>query len=614
MGVDHSRLLADAEQAARRGDMQKAAACYRALVDARPDDRVLLQRLGDALARSGEAEEACEVLARLADLYRAEGDQHRSVALLRRACRLADDRNLLDKLGCWLCEQGLSADARQPLLDAARLHEAAGDAAAALAVWRRLAEGPAGGLEALRQILRLGAPDGSHPLSPRERATLALGLSRQGALEESIENFAAAAEAGTAMLDGGGLEHFARAFQRLGEVPRPPRQADSAAMANWTLLRAAVFECLDRRDEARRELLEAPAADWPAPARLAVARRLTALEAYDAAAGLLLDLGTSPAGVSEHALRDALSELVMRDPGQHAVMERLLAVSPPPAGEKVPDDDEVSPSAEATDPPGLSPVLRAQVLEVESFIAHGMYSRAQAALARLAGAAGPHPEVSRLEQELAALRPPPPKVAPPPAEEPPPPPLAMGPGEDSGGSDDEEWVIDFDEATGPVAARPTPAPEPGPPAAGGASRPGDLEGLDACLEEALPEEDLETRYQMAVGLWEMELREQALALFAEIARTRGSRAVDSALMAVRAWTDQGELERALGLAAEVLEAGLPGDGPGDSEAELRARAALLAHAVGRCEKATAWLGELERLHPDSPMLGTVRERLGSSKT
>ncbi|HHN75546.1 MAG TPA: hypothetical protein ENK10_09985, partial [Acidobacteria bacterium] len=421
MAIDRSRLLADAEKAARRGNMKQAADCYRALVEASPNDRTLLQRLGDALARAGESQAACEVLEDLAELYRAEGDQHRSVAVLRRACRLAEDRELLDKLGCWLCEQGLAADARQPLLEAARLHEAAGDPAAALAVWRRLAEGREGDLEALREVLRLGAADGAQALSVRERAALAVDLSRHSALEESIENFVAAAAAGPALIEGGWLEHFMRAFERLGHLPeRAETISEPGVAANWVLVRAGTLERLGRRDEARAELVDGlrSAAAWPVSARLAAGRMLIGLEVFDAAAKVLLGLGPSPPGISTHALKDALSELVTRDPGQHAVMERLLAISSaaePSTGEEgakrsapgggtptaaAPGADESEPGEQQ---PALSTTLRAEVLEIESFVAHGMYSRARAALASLAGRAGPHPEVLRLEQAVEAL-------------------------------------------------------------------------------------------------------------------------------------------------------------------------------------------------------------------
>ena len=84
MSEDRRKLMLDADQAARRGDLVAAAACYRKLLAFTPTDLTLLQRLGDALARAGQDAEAREVLVRLSEEYWRGGFRSRALAVLRR--------------------------------------------------------------------------------------------------------------------------------------------------------------------------------------------------------------------------------------------------------------------------------------------------------------------------------------------------------------------------------------------------------------------------------------------------------------------------------------------------------------------------------------------------
>ena len=139
MADDRRQLLEEAERQARKGNLAAAATCYRKLLEKTPNDAGLLQRLGDALARSGQEDEARSALRRLADLHWKTGLRSRAIAALRRAVRLgAPDPDALELLGDRCLEAGLAADAREPLLEAAALREQAGDIREASELLERL--------------------------------------------------------------------------------------------------------------------------------------------------------------------------------------------------------------------------------------------------------------------------------------------------------------------------------------------------------------------------------------------------------------------------------------------------------------------------------------------
>lgn len=638
MSVDREKLLAEAQRCARRGDMRKAADCYQSLSDAFPDDRVLLQRLADALARSGQDEAARTALERLGETYRQKGDRNRSVAVLRRAVRIGEpDPRLLTKLGRWLLEQGLAADARGPLEEAAGLLEERQDWEAARAVHLLILDNLPDDPDSLAEVLRLGEKQPASPQLALERARLAEAFGRRGDREMLLLALRACLDA-----DPEGMARKAE-MDRLVKAWIPAREPlpasaepelDGPASTLWIVFRARILGELERGEDARGLLMTGLAGPdrWGEWERLAAAEALTDLGATDAACKALIDLSASVDSDRslELAVTDALTRLLTRDPGQHAAMARLqeLLPTPGPAPGSSPVVTQPAPTVRTMER-DLDPGARARLLEARSLLAHGLAAEAEKALSGLSAEARRHPEIAQvlegigqqLKADRAAVRPSSPVRKRQETEAPRPETGKEG-----------EWVIDFDDDEPPASVAGRPHPRGAGAHPGGKSETGSshsaqtpraadplarqqkagLAALDRYLAEALPEEDAETQYQMAIGLLEMELQDQALPLLEELA-SGGRRAVDAVLLLLRCrgGVSGDEGGRLLGFAERAL---VSADATAGSRIELLAGAAQLASRLGRAEESQGLVEQLRGLDPKHPLLASLSGSRDASKT
>jgi tetratricopeptide (TPR) repeat protein len=505
-GSDRSRRLEDALEAARRGDLRRAAEGYEALLADRPDDPGLLQRLGDALARAGDARGARGAFVRLAKVYRDGADDRRAIAALNRAAQQGQpDPEVLEQLGELLAGAGRAADARDPWSAALAAAQHAGDASR---VWRlagRLLDlDPTRGewLEAARRAAAL--------LDDRSvsAAGLWLDLAGRGGRAGSSD-----------VVD----EALRRSFHA---DPHGAGLARRAAGVARSIVRGGTGE---RAVAVCREV-----GDAGAP----VAHLLGARIALDAgvvplAADLALAATQSPdrlPGEWRDRAVDLLASVVSRDPSRGEVLARLESMS-----ESAPSPPAEAPAAEA----------------------------------------------------------PPEPPSPPPAPEPSPPSsparLREAPPAPEGPETIDDWIVflEEEEDTAPVPRdAPGEAPEPSEPEGGSAfaaraaaedrAEEATLDRLEGTLREAVDGHDDETTYQMAVGLLEMGLDDQAVELLDGLL-DRTERAVDAALMAVRVLAKQGEHGRALAAGERALATG---GGPTEAQQLLREELEHLRQAVG----------------------------------
>ncbi len=176
--------------------------------------------------------------------------------------------------------------------------------------------------------------------------------------------------------------------------------------------------------------------------------------------------------------------------------------------------------------------------------------------------------------------------------------------------------------TNPQGIRPPPAAVPGAPGtvtgtvtgAMPGLGPADSDGLDLgqlqdLLRQRVDPADAETNYQMALGLVEMGLGEQAIPLLESLLGD-SARQIDATLLLVRVRDEAGEARRGMKEAAAVLNAAA--SAPPIMKAELCAAIVDLALKCGRPTEARTHLALLGRFAPTHPALPRLRRRVQES--
>jgi tetratricopeptide (TPR) repeat protein len=610
---DRRQLLEEAERQARKGNLAAAATCYRKLLEKSPDDAGLLQRLGDALARSGQEAEARIALRRLADLHWKNGLRSRAIAALRRAARLGEaDAEALELLGDRCLEAGLAADAREPLLEAATLRERAGDIREAVELLDKLIQALPRDLGVREHLLRLTAGHGAPRWHVRALCLAAEGRALGGQPKEAIEALAQA-------LDHGGddlpaldlLPAMVPAFTKLPPEAIPERLdgVGSAAASAWLVLRAELLTQLGDA-AALAELCEQIDAGHPFPARARLfAGRIFlshlmlshAESAIDAAAAELQD---QPELRQE--VLDALHALLARSPGNELAEAWKTRYAPAareggnPRGTQPtsvrPPDAAVRPAAPSTprrEEP-LPPDVVAKLVEGRTLLEHRLPERALETLTSIPVHWRERSEIAELIREAAAAatrradsamtgrtRPEPT------------PPLR-----EDHAPDDDGLLLVLDLEGAPPPAPPAHAPSATTPRSKVPGGP-DFGELERALRRAISEDDAETEYQMAIGLVEMGLADQAAPLLQKLL-AGGDRAADAALALARVHEEGGDLESA----EQAVRAGLAvtGDDRPVQRGQLLVVFATLCEARGSLETAAAAREELAVLAAAHPGL------------
>ncbi len=610
MSEDRRSLLLDADQAARRGDLAAAAVCYRKLLAFTPTDLTLLQRLGDALARSGQDPEARDVLLRLAEEYWRGGFRSRSLAVLRRASRLGGPQpDLLVLLGERTLELGHIADAREPLIEAATLRESAGDFPGAEVIFRQVAESMPRDLVSRQSLLRLAQRRNAPNSIVEARLEIAMATALNGDVRAAVGCFREAlCEHGDGSACLARLPDLLKIFP-LGsavEFQNRPSGMKSSAESAWAVTAAAFLAREGLTAEARSMLtpvLEAKTQRAPRTS-LWAGRVLLDLGDVDAARSLVLSAAAAMIGSGQDSvtdLVDVITGLVARNPGDREAASLLLkltrtqtessTVPPPRAGLAEPPSGE------------LPQEVKVAITEARSLLQHGLISQARATLQAIDSDWGRHPEVSRLQREALLA-----EAKLPRRPTPVPKPKAIP-------ADEMFVVIEDDEGSvaevEPSAVR-TKTPvvfETGPFSTVTDSRstrtgtPTNIDQMAVHIQDAIGEEDFETQYQMAIGLFEMGLEDQALEML-ERARFAPGRAVEVALMLLQRRTARGEGALAVVGAEAVLD-----DAAAMSAAiyaDFLAALALATHQAGGGERAIRYLRSLETAFPEHPALESLR--------
>lgn len=639
--------------------MAGAAEHYRALVDMDPGDPGLRQKLGDALARSEQLEEARAVFVGLADVYSAEGHDSRAVAVLQRAVRLGEpDLHLLGKLADLLAALGRPADAKEALLQAVELSRASGRTGEVLARIEKLCALLPKDVDLRKAYVEVLA--GPSPESALARLDLSLAHLRNEQIAQALHALQAAVNddpvnlaALSAPADLVRLlaRHGASCLESWAEVECEQQ------LWGWTVLRRVLG--LAAREEDRSPF-DPPAADGP-ESPLGVIRAVRCLleagEGREVGEVLLSVLRT--AGDDEECRRvglEALALYVSRNPDDQEAGMMMQDLSARPPSEAAPSTsaspvvaDErggkggASPSTERETGPLPGPV-RAASLEAQVLLDHGLFGQALSCLSALPARWKGHPEVLRLESEARmradsasthAAR----ITAP----------TAAVDGRSDAASaepaekEDDELVVfmiddddvldsardlaageaaaeeeaDTSETTDPLLEIVSPQSAPARPVESAAAQPdedladGHLDRLADELAAAMPEEDRETQYQMAIGLAEMGLAEQALPILEELAQVGGERKSDAVCRMASLYLELGREDEALEAARTLSEAGDADDLHVAAMLELLCGLHL---ARGDKEEAAKALARLSELEPKNAGIEKWKAQIGAANS
>lgn len=131
MASQRETTLRHLDRLVQRGQLDEAILGYAQLIDESPEDRSLHNLLGDVYLRRGDEEQAIALFASVADYYREEGFHSKAAALYRKILKVRHDDHAMLGLVDIAAHQGLLAEAKQYLLELARVRRSQGDDAGA---------------------------------------------------------------------------------------------------------------------------------------------------------------------------------------------------------------------------------------------------------------------------------------------------------------------------------------------------------------------------------------------------------------------------------------------------------------------------------------------------
>lgn len=139
MSTDRDEALRRAESLLRQGQLDPAIAEYSRLVEASPNDLVLLNTLGDLFVRAGVSERAVPLYMRVADAHMTEGFYARAAGYYKKILKfLPTDEGVVLKLADASIRQGLRAEARKHLQAVANARHRRRDTKGLIPVLERL--------------------------------------------------------------------------------------------------------------------------------------------------------------------------------------------------------------------------------------------------------------------------------------------------------------------------------------------------------------------------------------------------------------------------------------------------------------------------------------------
>ncbi|HEX6852535.1 MAG TPA: tetratricopeptide repeat protein [Candidatus Polarisedimenticolaceae bacterium] len=197
MSVDREKTFANAEKLLKQGRPAPALEEFRRVAEASPRDVLMLNRIGDALARAGRNSDALGYYEKAADHFTQAGFYPKAAAILAKVAKIDPHRvEVLVRMADLHVKQKRPADARRWFLAAAEQHLKAREFGKAREVYERMVQAePAEALHRVR-LAEARAAEGDAPRASEDLLVVADQWSREGRHEEAERTYRRAADLG----------------------------------------------------------------------------------------------------------------------------------------------------------------------------------------------------------------------------------------------------------------------------------------------------------------------------------------------------------------------------------------------------------------------------------
>ena len=287
MPLDREKAFANAERLLKQGKTSQALEECQRLAEDAPKDLLMLNRIGDLLARADRGADAIAYYDRIADQFSASGFYPKAIAILKKIVKAAPQRlETVVRLGELNLKQKLPGEARTWFLQAADAYLRQREFGKARGVYEKLVAAEPENFVHAARLAEARAAEGDPEKGGRELVAVGSRMLALGRHDDAERTFKRAAE----MLPGraepaAGLARCHAAAGRSQEALRiadetwPDRAGAEAVAGDFLML----FEGLGDADRAAR-LLDHPKSD--AIAEETVEQAMRAALARGAAAGL----------------------------------------------------------------------------------------------------------------------------------------------------------------------------------------------------------------------------------------------------------------------------------------------------------------------------------------
>src|SRR6516162_7700183 len=227
MAFDREKAFANAERLFKQAKAREAIDECRRIADDAPRDLLVLNRVGDLLARCGRPVEAIGYYEKIAEQFSASGFYPKAIAILKKIVKVDPARTeVLVRLGELNLKQKLPGEARPWLLQAADAYTRAKQFPNARGVYERLVAAEPDELTHAVRLSQARAAEGDTERAGRELIALGVRMVSGGRAEEAEQLFRQA----LALLPGRPepLLGLARVAAAAGRVDDALRLADEA--------------------------------------------------------------------------------------------------------------------------------------------------------------------------------------------------------------------------------------------------------------------------------------------------------------------------------------------------------------------------------------------------
>jgi tetratricopeptide (TPR) repeat protein len=227
MALDREKTFASAERLLKQGKVKEALDECRRLAEDAPRDLLMLNRVGDLLARSGRGGEAIVYYEKIAEQFSTSGFYPKAIAILKKVVKVDPGRlEALVHLGELNLKQKLPGEARAWLLQAADAYVRGRQFTKAREVYEKLAAAEPDNFVSGVRLAEARAAEGDGERAGRELLVLGGRMLAAGRIEDAERTFRRAAE----LLPGRaeGFLGLARAHAAAGRREEALRFADQA--------------------------------------------------------------------------------------------------------------------------------------------------------------------------------------------------------------------------------------------------------------------------------------------------------------------------------------------------------------------------------------------------